>query len=279
MLVLNNRSRTASVTLLCSLLLPSAAWSQVTLFPRVESFEYPIGAPLPSGIVGRLLTVRRGESRYGAEREAEAAVGESIPVIGLAGGAVPVHLDLGLRVTGRFSMDDPRSALISNDWFVAIQSVAQWPTVRLALELSHESSHLGDEYAERFAVPRVDWTREVSALWVRLGGGPFRAHAMASYALIDELSLPRAAAGLGFDYRGKAGQALGATLMPVVGLYAESVGFADWKVTTSARAGLELGSGNRRIGMSLVYLNGLSTQRQFFRQSSRYFGFELRFDF
>jgi hypothetical protein len=130
----NNRWRLALGLVLLPAL-PPVALGQVSLFPAVEAFEYPIGAARPSGIAGRLLSVRRGESRYGAEREAEAAIGEVVPVLGLAGGAVPIHLDLGVRVIGRFSLDDPKSSLISSDWTVGIQSVVAWPATRLALEL------------------------------------------------------------------------------------------------------------------------------------------------
>jgi hypothetical protein len=275
----NNRLAKRSCATVFATLLPSILAAQVTLFPKVRSFEYPIGSPYASGVVGRLLSVTRGETQYGAEREAEAAIGESVPVLGLASGRVPVHLDLGVRVTGRFSLDDPRSALISDDWFVGVQSVVDFPRARLALELYHESSHLGDEYAERFGATRLDWTREVAALWLEIGGGPFRGHASGSYALVERPDVSRAAATLGFDYRGRAGHWLGAEVMPVLGVFAESVAYADWKVTTSARAGLELGHGNDRVGLSLVFSNGLSTERQFYDQRSRYVGAELRFEF
>jgi hypothetical protein len=274
----NNRWPLAALVVLL-LAAPGPLGAQVSLFPDVEAFEYPIGAARATGIVGRLLSVSRGESRYGAEREAEATIGEVVPVLGFGSGATRVHLDLGVRVTGRFSLDDPRSALVSNDWYVGIQSVVATRSAALALELYHESSHLGDEYAERFLVRRLDWTREVAALWLRLGGGPLRVHATGSWALIDELDLPNGGAGVGLDWRGSAGRALGTRVMPVLGVFAESVEYADWKVTTSARAGIELGERNRRVGVSLVYLNGLSTQRQFFRERSRYLGAELRFEF
>jgi len=276
----NNRPGALWGALVLASFIPSLLAAQVTLFPKVPSFEYPIGSPYASGVVGRLLSVTRGETRFGAEREAEAAIGESVPVLGLANGAVPVHLDLGVRVTGRFSLDDPRSALISDDWFVAIQSIVDFPKARLALELYHESSHLGDEYQEAFpTATRIDWTREVAALWLQLGRGPFRAHASGSYALVERPDVSRAAASLGVDYRGRAGHLLGADVMPVLGVFAESVAYADWTVTTSARAGVELGRGNDRVGLSLVFSNGLSTQRQFYAERSRYIGAELRFEF
>lgn len=257
---------------------PAPLAAQVAAFPRTPAFEYPIAHPRPAALVGRLLSVSRGESLYGPEREAEASVGDVVPVLALAQGRTPVTLSLGLGVTGRFSLDDPRSALISTDWVVGIHTTVDLAPWRLDLHLYHESSHLGDEYAERFDARRIDWTREVASLWVRRTIGSFAVHGSAHYTLIDELSLPRAAAGAGVDYRGPAAKALGGTLRPVAGVYTESTAYSDWTFTTSARAGAELGAGGRAMAISVVYLNGMSTQRQFYAARSRYLGFELRFD-
>jgi len=103
-------------------------------------------------------------------------------------------------------------------------------------------------------------------------------HGSVNYALVLRPALPRGGAALGVDYRGEAGTVLGARVRPLVGVFAESVEYADWKVTTSLRGGVELASGGRAFAVSLLFSNGLSTQRQFFRDRSRYFGVELRFD-
>ncbi|MEZ4585780.1 MAG: DUF1207 domain-containing protein [Gemmatimonadales bacterium] len=173
---------------------PPAA-GQRLLFPDVAPFETPIGDPRPAGIYGRLLNVRRGESLYGAEREAEAAAGESFPVFALSRSANPVVIGMSLGVAARFSLDDPRSALISTDWTVGIRGRATPGPWVVDLHLYHESSHLGDEYADRFEASRIDWTREVGSLTLGRRLGAFTAHGRLSYTLIDELSLePWAAA-------------------------------------------------------------------------------------
>ncbi len=249
------------------------AIAQIRAFPAVEAFEYPVGASRSSGVSGRLLSVRRAESLFGIEREAEASIGENVPVIGF-GDSAPGFLGLTIRVLGRFSLDDAKSALISNDWVVGIHAVVDRGPWRMAVEGYHESSHLGDEYAERFNVGRIDWTRGVVSGWVRRRVGPLAAHATASYTVLDELSLPRGAVGLGLEYRGS-----DRAVRPVAGVFAESIGYAGWSVTTSARAGVELGGARGRVAVGLVYLDGRSTQRQFYRRPSRYYGFELRFDF
>jgi hypothetical protein len=248
--------------------------AQLRAFPVVEQFEYPIGAGRSSGVTGRLLSVRQPESRFGLEREADVSIGENVAVLGLGRGPLAPFLGLTIRVLGRFSLDDPKSALISNDWVVGIHAVADRGPWRLAVEGYHESSHLGDEYAETFDVRRLDWTREVVSLWVRRQMGPLAAHLSGSYTVIDQLSLSPGAFGAGLEYRGAS-----TPVRPVVGVYVESVGYAGWKATTTARAGAELAGAGGRVSVSLVYLNGVSPQRQFYQRLGRYYGVELRFDF
>ncbi len=258
---------------------PGSLAAQVRFFPKTESFEYPLAYPRPAAIVGRVVKTSRGESLYGAEREAEASVGEVVPVLGLSGGRHPVTLGLGLAVTARFSLDDPRTALISTDWLVGIHTTVDLAPWRIDFHLYHESSHLGDEYAEKFSVPRVDWTREVASVWVRRTMGSLAVHGSAHYTLIDELSLPRPAVGLGLDYRGPSATVAGGRLRPVVGVYTEGTAFSGWVFTTTARAGAEVAANGRAMAVSFVFLNGMSTQRQFYWMRSRYAGLELRFDF
>ena len=272
----NNR-RTRRLLVLAALLAPPAA-AQTRLFPRTEAFEYPFGSTRLAAISGRVVEVSRGESRYGAEREADVSIGDNLPVLGFGTGPRSGFLGLTIRVSGRFSLDDPRSALVSNDWVAGLHGVVDRGPWRVAAELYHESSHLGDEYAERFGARRLDWTREVASLSARRALGPIFVHAVGSYTLVDALPLDPAAVGAGIDYRGDLGEWLGARVRPVVGVFGESQQFAGWLVTTSGRAGIDLDRGGRRVGVGLVFVNGLSTQRQFYDRRSRYAGVELRFD-
>lgn len=267
----------AAVGLLAATL--PAAGAAAQFFPGGPTFTHPLAHPRPTALYGRVLSVSRGESAFGAEREAEAGAGATIAVMRLGGGARPMSLGLGLGVVARFSLDDPRSALISTDWTVGLHAAAHLARWRLDLNVYHESSHLGDEYLDRFDAARVDWTREVGSVWAsRSLGEAFTLHAQVSYALLDELDLARGAGGLGVDYRGRLGSALGATVRPIAGVYFESQAFARWRVTSTGRVGVALDSGGRSVSISLVALDGLSSQRQFFGNRSRYVGLELRFD-
>jgi hypothetical protein len=250
------------------------------LLPDVRPFELPLAAPRGSGLVGRVIQVTRGESAFGPEREAEVGLGETLPIIALSQGRLPVAVHLGAAVYGRFSLEDGASAHISSDWTVGLTTLMQLERWELALEAYHESSHLGDEYADRFARPRVDWSRGILGVWVgrALGAVTLRLHA--SYAAQDALDLGPVTLALAADYGGSRREALGTAFRPVLAVYTESVQFADWRQTWSGRAGVQFGGGDerRRFGLYLIGLSGLSTQRQFFGERSRYVGVEIRFD-
>ncbi|HEY7637490.1 MAG TPA: DUF1207 domain-containing protein [Gemmatimonadales bacterium] len=255
--------------------------AQARIFPRVPSFELPEASPRVHGLVGRLLAVRRGDSDFGREAEAEVALGENFPVLALRRGAKPVTLGFGSQVYGRFSLGDSKSALISNDWVVGINTTAQLHRWSLTLEVLHESSHLGDEYSDRFNAERLDWTREVATGWASYTVGSWRFTGSLSYVLIDQLDLDRPGSSFAVDFHGRrAKRFLGGDLRPIGGIFFEANAATSWRVSSSAKIGLALWSPDtgREIGIALIAHDGLSTQRQFFRRESRYWGAELRFD-
>jgi hypothetical protein len=233
------------------------------------------------GLVGRIFSARRGDSQFGRESEAEVAVGENFPVLALRRGQRPVTLGFGTQVYGRFSLGDRKSALISNDWVVGLNTTAALGAWTLTGEIYHESSHLGDEYSDRFSATRLDWTREVAAAWLTYGPGPIRITGNLSYVLIDELKLDRPGAALAADYEGRPfGHFLGGPVRPVGGIFFQGEAATNWRISTSAKLGIAVSrsGGGREIGFALIAHDGLSTQRQFFRHESRYIGGELRFD-
>lgn len=257
-----------------------AAGAQERIFPRVPSFELPEASPRVHGLAGRIISARKGDSQFGSESEAEVAVGENFPVLALRRGAHPVTLGFGTQVYGRFSLGDRKSALISNDWVVGLNTTASLGAWTLTGEVYHESSHLGDEYGDRFGATRLDWTREVAAAWVTYGTGPVRVTGSLSYVLIDELHLDPPGAALAADFKGRPfGSFLGGRVHPLGGVFFEGASATSWRISTSAKLGVAVAApSGREVGISLIAHDGLSTQRQFFRHESRYIGAELRFD-
>jgi hypothetical protein len=259
----------------------AAARAQSVLFPDgAARFEFPLASPRASAMVGRIIHVSRGESRFGAEWEAEPALGEVWPLLAISSGRVPVTLHLGSEVYGRFSLSDKSSALISSDWHVNAILTADLRRWHLALEGYHESSHLGDEYAERFTVQRVNWSREILGLWLGYTVGAVQLRGNASWAAIDALNRGRGSAALAAEWRGRALRGLGPRVRPVLAGFANAEGYTGWDVTWSARAGLRLADpdGRRAMAFLLNFLDGRSPQRQFYLSRTRYLGVEVRFD-
>jgi hypothetical protein len=258
---------------------PGVAVAQERIFPDVPSFERPEASPRVHGLAARVLSARRGDSRFGNEAEAEVALGENFPVVALRRGDHPITLGFGSQVYARFSLEDKKSALISNDWVVGLNGTAQLGAWAFTLEAYHESSHLGDEYEDRFDAKRVDWTREVVGAWVSYSMGPWRISGSGSYALRDELRLRRPGASFGVDFRPRRGPG-GETIRPIGGIYLDASAATNWRVSGSLKAGVALQAwpGSREIGLAVIAHDGLSTQRQFFRRESRYVGLEVRFD-
>lgn len=271
--------RVPAIAGLALLLCHAGAAAQQRLFPSVRSFELPEASPRVHGFVGRLISARRGDSRFGREQEGEAVLGENFPLVSLKGGRRPIVLGLGSQVYGRFSLSDSKSALISTDWVVGVNTTAAIDAWALTLEVYHESSHLGDEYGDRFPADRLDWTREVLAGWASYSAGVWRFTAGASYVLDDQLRLPAPGGSFGVDFHGRPRGALAGSVRPIAGLFIQADAATSWRVSSSAKLGVAFATGNTHdISVGLIAHDGLSTQRQFFRHESQYIGMELRFD-
>ena len=264
------------LTPLCS----APVGAQERVLPAVRSFELPEASPRVYGVVGRVLSTERGESRFGNEREAEVVLGENVPIVAVKRGHRPIVLGIGSQVYGRFSLNDSKTALISVDWVAAVNTTALLGSLALTLQVYHESSHLGDEYGDRFQAQRLDWSREVAAGWATYDVGSWRLTGGLSYVLYDGLSLPRSGAALGLDFGGGRHRVLTHPVEPVLGIYTEGSAATGWRLSTSAKVGVAVrgSEGTRSIGLALIAHDGLSTQRQFFRQQSQYLGMEVRFD-
>jgi hypothetical protein len=254
--------------------------AQERSLPSAVSFELPEASPRVHGLVGRLISARLGDSRFGREHEGEVVLGENFPLVGLKGGSRPIVLGIGSQVYGRFSLNDPKSALISTDWVVGINTTAALGAWVLTLEVYHESSHLGDEYGDRFPADRLDWTREVLGAWASYGAGSWRFTTGTSYVLVDELNLPAVAGAVGIDFRGRPRRFLGGDVRPVAGIFTQAGAATRWRVSTSAKLAVAFATAGEShdISLGIIAHDGLSTQRQFFRQESRYVGVEVRFD-
>jgi len=269
-------------TAACCLLPAASLHAQSIFLPNnAPTFEFPLASSRTSAMVGRVIHASRGESQFGSEWEGEAGLGEMWPLLALSRGRTPVTLHFGSEVYGRFSLGDASSSMISSDWHVNLVLTASISRWRLALEGYHESSHLGDEYLERFPGPRVNWSREIVGLWVTRSAGQLAMSLNASYAVIQALDVGPSAVAVGVDYVGKRGSVVGGgSAQAVLALHADMQEYTDWEMTLAGRAGVRFSDPGRRRGFALflTYLDGMSPQRQFFLEKSRYLGVEVRFD-
>ncbi|TDJ54562.1 MAG: DUF1207 domain-containing protein [Gemmatimonadetes bacterium] len=144
----------------------------------------------------------------------------------------------------------------------------------------HENSHLGDELAEGAGITRLDWTREVAALWVGRRLGAFYLTGSASRVLQREPHLPPLAAALGLDWFGPSFGLGAIPVQLIAGVFGDAAEQTRWHVSVMGRIGLVLwgADGRRSLSFSLIGYDGVSLQRQFFDQFTRYLGGELRID-
>ncbi len=246
---------------------------------NVQAFELPTASPRATGFAGRVISASVGDSRFGPETEGDVDIAENIPVYRLTRSETPWLIDFGVGNESRFSLTDPKSALISTDWTVGFDVSGRLGRFPVAVRLYHESSHLGDEYANHFAAPRIDWTREYTEGWIGVPVGPLLVRGSLGWVLHDQLGLKRGLAEVAVDYRSHAFRWGGMPARWVGGVDTQSAADVDWQWSTSARLGLELGPMvGHRVAFSLIGHTGLSTQRQFYSARSRYFGVEIRFD-
>jgi hypothetical protein len=238
-----------------------------------------MASPRVTGLVGRYIRTTISDNQFGPSTEGEAALGGNVPFILLRGGPDPISLGVGAEVYGRFNLTDPKSALISNDWTVGINVKGDLGRWRPALEVFHESSHMGDEYLDHFRAYRLDFSRELATGWLGFLAGPFTFTGGVTRVLRGQLSVTPWAAALAVDYRSKTRRLLGTPLAAVAGVYSDSWEDADWSVSTSVRVGFVLPAASRReFGLGFIAHWGRSTQRQFHGAGSEYYGAEIRFD-
>ena len=272
------RALWAGVLLAC---LPTIGVAQSRFFPDGPKFELPLASPRTTDITGRVIHISTNEDRFGPGLEAEAAVGEDFPVFALKRGPKPIALGFGVMVYGRYRLDDPKSSQISNDWTVGIHITGDFHPWDFTIRYYHESSHLGDEYAETFNATRLDWTRAVMDGWGGYSFGPWRASLGLSLVVINNPDLPKAGVSAGLDYHGRDFGFLGQRARPVGGLFAEAWALNDWRVSPAVKVGLGFhGIRGTAPEMRLSFIShwGVSDQRQFYNNTSNYYGMELQFD-
>ena len=159
-------------------------------FPNVEPFV-PLLAPIrETQLRTSLVAVERPDSGSfdGRNLEAEVVFGWRIPILLLAGGATSeraLTLSFEAGAFSRFSMERERYDFISVDYRVLIPLNLRSGPWSARVGWRHVSSHLGDDYINRFGTEVTKWANdgiEATVAWstgagaLVYAGGDYNVH-------------------------------------------------------------------------------------------------------
>lgn len=147
-------------------------------FPTAPAFAPLLAAPREVGLRGSFVAADRPEADFrGRNVEAEVAIGHGIPVLLAAaesdGGAEAV-LGFEVGIFSRFFMASAEKDLINTDFRVGAPISVRHGGWEGRLTLLHVSSHLGDDFLQRFPRPPTQVTRDGVEVLVARRLGPLR---------------------------------------------------------------------------------------------------------
>jgi len=148
------------------------------------------------------------------------------------------QFDLVAALFAQFNLDLKSSALLNADYLFGFSLVHRRERFSFRARLTHQSSHLGDEFLLLFPIERIELSVNgvdvlVSNEWTRwrLYGGGF-------YALrIDPAGTKRGALDAGVEFRGP--KKIGRKGRFIAGLDVQALQAQDWEPLTSLKAGIE----------------------------------------
>lgn len=265
---LRGARRLAALTFLIHAASVSTATAQFRerLFPDRALLPMLFAGPRDPVSKADLVFVTDNPNALGNGVEAEVALGAGIPVFLLAGDPGSNALVAGVEaaVFGRFGFQVTERPLINTDWVFTAPIVWHLGPHWVRLRYLHTSSHLGDEYAQRFEAEAVNFSRDaVDAMgWLQpMPAVGVYAGVRYAYSVHPEESRRWAA---------RTGAQLGSTrgdgfVLPFGALDVELDQDVDWRPRVYAQVGVWLPpiSGRRagRIGAGL--LTGPSPLGQF----------------
>ncbi|HKJ93871.1 MAG TPA: DUF1207 domain-containing protein, partial [Longimicrobiales bacterium] len=139
---------------------PGAA--QAWLFPDRALLPELLAAPRAPVNKGALLLVPGDPSRYVSDLSADVAIGRRLALLRLVGTSGRDTLVVGAEgaAFARFTPHITILELVNTDWVFAAPIVWRHGGRWLRLRYFHESSHLGDEYALRYGLSGVNFSRD-----------------------------------------------------------------------------------------------------------------------
>lgn len=261
---------------------PSPAGAQVSrrLLPSKRFMPILVGAPREPTTAVKLIFVTRSATRFDEVREAEVALGTTLPLLILSGTTPEHSLVLGVQggIFSRFSMETEERDLLSTDWIFAVPVVLRRGRHWIRARYFHQSSHLGDEYIERFNVERIPYGRDEIELLGFLGASDaWGWYAGGRYGFrVEPIGTGRWTARFGTQVNGPE---LGAGFQLYGATDVEMTDAEDWDPRINLHAGVRISTfEDRWMRLAAELLTGPSPQGQFLGERATFVTLGLYFD-
>jgi hypothetical protein len=257
--------------------------------------------PLPRGDVFCPLIAdpKSGHSFLSYQRERSSVLEADFGAVGIAdqfalfrwGGpnrGEGVQLGLAGAVFAQFDLETASLDLINADYVIGLPITWRLEGFSTRLRMYHQSSHLGDEFLLRNAIPvaRENLSFEAAEWLLSQDIGPLRLYGGAEYLTRSEPDLDPGVVHGGVELRPASHLVTIGSFSSVHFVAALDVKAAeqeDWSASYSARAGFELSRphgrevAGRTWGVLFEYYDGPSPYGQFYRHEMKFFGIGLHF--
>ena len=254
-----------------AIIIPHQVFAQFTrkLLPAGELMPTISADPREPSLGGRVILVNKGASLFGTGLEGEADIGKSLPFVILGGSDPEDVLLLGLQggIFGRFTFSTKQKDLISTDWVFGLPLILRRGKNWYRLRYRHMSSHLGDEYQNRFDVERSGYSRDQLGLTVyRHIGKGFSMYGGGNVAFnVEPDPSDRIALNAGFELIGKVTTQ---GYKPFLGVDVYIDQDSSWKPRVNVQTGMIFfPNSDRRLKFIFEFLGGPSPQGEFHKKT------------
>jgi hypothetical protein len=192
------------------------------------------------------------------------------------------QLDLEAAFVGIFDIENSLDNIGWDGIYGLLFSWADGEGLAAKLATRHDSSHVGDEYAERTGRTRIDHTREEAMVGVsHAGGAPFRFYGEAAYGFTlrnEDLQEPWRIRG-GVEYE-EADRFFGGSAGPFAAIDVNAFEENDWQADVTIQVGLVVPTEGipRTWRFGIEYRDGRSLIGEFFDTRERYVGIGVWFE-
>jgi hypothetical protein len=181
-----------------------------------------------------------------------------------------------------FDLDSSSYDLINADYLAAVTTAYRLGQFSVLGRVSHQSSHLGDEFVLRSSSPaRVNLSYENVDLRLSYEFDTIRLYGGGGYLFdTDPPDLKPWWLQAGVEFRSR-WPSLESRWRPIAAVDLQSWEENDWDINVSARAGIQIDGVlvSRSIQFLVEYFHGHSPNGQFFRRTVDYVGFGVHFNF